>query len=139
MTLPANFAYVVSCGFAMITCSSSQTDPDHYENLSRFIVQEDTPVSFDFADMQLKSQGLMQTSASSITPGGKIWDIVKPFGEIFYNQGGNTPRCFAHFIDSDAVNATATCVLTYNYSFLQYDIEQALNVAVNAPMPVATR
>lgn len=141
ITLPANFAYSFQGGFAFLT-SATAADVDNYQAINRISIQDrQTGVSFDWADMDFTSPGAFVFASSDPTTAGKIYNVPERSmnRDVFYNLLGEGPRVFVTLNDTDGTNATAQSVVTYRFTFLQYDIEQVLNVAVNAPQPVSVR
>jgi len=61
------------------------------------------------------------------------------FKQVFYNLAGASPFLYSYLFDTDGTNATGAHTTLFNVSFLQYDIRQADQVIVNAPMPVSVR
>lgn len=131
-SLPVNFAYIID----QLTLAVNVNDSNNYDNNGLLTVNNDQ-VGSDNAVLPLLSEGFAyaDNQATEI----KVYRLINPFGEIIYNQDGGAPLVEAKLFDDDGTNATGAGSLNLYVSFLQYDIQQVQNVAVNAPMPVRSR
>lgn len=130
VNLPANFAYridTMSVSFAL----STSTEVSQFEDLGAALV---TLQGVSFFRMVLKSEGLV--SSGSVVGASKTWTLVEPLAELFHDDSGTETQLLLRLFDNDAVNETVALGSIFHMSFLQYDIEQEVEVVVNAPMPV---
>lgn len=137
LDLPANYSYTME-HMEMAMSSALIADADQWEDLQTMTLQSSwAGGAYDNTTRStFKSQG--DAYYVDATQGLKTWELQDPFNEVFFLEESN-PRAFVYITDADAVNATAACALSYLFSFLMYDLEQAFHVRVNAPMPVNQR
>lgn len=136
MTLPANYAYaLLNAEFTM----QFDTDVDAADNFSTgtltyFTANTGGP-AFVGSEIRL---GLVRHSTLTNDQAGSIL-VLTPnptFKDVFFNQLGLSPLVLMHVLDTDGTNATAVGALKGEVSFLQFDLNQAFDVTVNAPSPV---
>lgn len=132
LTLPANYAYRLDQASTEFGIGSAVT-ADNFEVLGNAFLEFGAGV-VDVV-MQLQSQGV--TSFVSVLGQSIVWTLPEPFGEVFYNQDGLTPLITIRLYDNTSGSATDAQNSRFYWSFLQYDIQQVLDVAVNAPLPVS--
>lgn len=133
IALPANYAYRVD-QFLINFFSGVSIDVDNFDLLGKAIFQFAAAVNT--LTVPLESLGV--SSSGTIAGASQTWGIPQDqsFGEVFSNSSGAQPTLVAELFDNDGTNNTdALSALAY-FSFLQYDIEQIVNVGVNAPQPV---
>jgi len=137
LLLPQNNAYILDQLFIEIADASAD-GLDHYSNLGAAQLQFMDPGNQTDVMVNLVSQGSIVAGTAGTR---KIWIPCQArfFSEVFYSRTGAGPRCYMYFYDTDGVNATGTLSMNYYASFLQYNVEQTVNVAVNAPAPVSVR
>lgn len=130
--LPANFAYVVDKFSMSLSAPSSTTDLVNVTDLSRASAHKDSTVAAP--QWQVPSAGeILSDTAGSV----KLFSNTECFKDVFFNQSGEAP--FLRWkIRDDAAGATGQYFATGYVSVLQFNIEQAINVSVNAPQPVRT-
>ena len=132
--LPVNYAYVTDHILVSMVLNGSTGALDHYANLA---VQSTSDGVNTAISNQIRSQG--EFSTNGVTGEQKIYAPYDGhFHHVFFNQVGAQPSVTFQFTDTDAVNATAAFSLVSYVSFLQFDIQQAIDVGVNAPLPVRT-
>ncbi len=135
-TLPVGFAYAYESFFA--TLNDTTLDMVNYENLGLQGLQFSTPNLSN--DVLLPVVSLGDNSFSSATNSAKSYNLVKLFSNVIYSGTPNVGIVIkTSFFDNEGVNATAAHKLDFYVSFLQYDVEQAHHVQVNAPTPVIVR
>lgn len=138
-SLPQNYAYVLDNVFAQITITGGLPgDADGIDNIEQVAV-----AALDPRGPQAKRQMEFRGSAAYITgaaeaDGGRLFTLQSISRQPFFNVANAIPNIIVTFTDGDNSNATLAGVLTFHCSFLQYDLEQAYLVNVNAPMPVRT-
>lgn len=139
--LPQNYAYTMDQTFLAVYDNAGATDVDNYGNLGTVLMQWTDPGNETDVLLTLKSNGIQPYEANA--GGLKTYCPEKPFGEVFYNPAkpgaSKFIRTVWYVFDTDAVNATIALDGRYYFSFLQYDINQVSEVAVNAPQPVSIR
>lgn len=129
--LPPNFGYVLSY-LSLATFFADQEDSDNYSDsgtmfnmLGGVIGAQASPLIA--IGSQLGDSG--DTILKSYVP-------TNPYKLPLYNLDGDQVTVRCRISDNDGTNATAVGQLLFFACFLQYDIEQVLHVAVNAPAPV---
>ncbi len=133
INLPANYAYRMDT-FSISFGLATSTEVSQFENLGHALIE------FEGLDAKVimlpLSQGLMNNT--NVAGGQKVWNLFDPFTEVF-DQGNtnNAPQLTVRIFDNDAVNETVAQASSTWISFLQYDILQVTDVAVNAPQPVS--
>jgi len=132
-TLPANFAYRLD-QFGIGFFDTGSVDTDNYENVGLGLILLETGVT----NVQFTVSSLGDTNVTNVNGGSKTWGIVQDqrFGEVFWNIDGGQPVFRVQLFDNDATNNTDELSTHTWVSFLQYDIEQTIDVVVNAPQPV---
>lgn len=134
-SLPANYAYRLD-QFSIGFFDTGSVDTDNFENLGLGFLDLTAGVSAN--QFTVESPG--DTFVNAVTGGAKSWGITRDqrYGEIFFSQDPTPPRMRIQLFDNDATENTDALSSLTHVSFLQYDIEQLVNVAVNAPQPVTT-
>lgn len=137
LDLPQNYAYAMDVMECAIS-SAAIADTDQWENLQHITLQSSwLGGAYDNTVRQtMKSEGAVYYTDA--TQGLKSWQVVDKYTEVFKLEE-SAPRLFVYLTDPEAVLDTIVCSLSYHFSFLQYDVNQAFNVRVNAPMPVSIR
>jgi len=135
--LPNNYAYVLDNVFTFLKITGGLPgDADGIDNFESIAGGELDPIGTAATRfMELFANGNFITGSGE-ADGGKIWTPQSLSKQIFFNTQGSQMNLRVFLVDGDNSNATLAGELTYHASFLQYDIEQAYNVAVNAPLPV---
>lgn len=132
LVLPPNYAYrfdQASISFGL----SNSLDADNFENLGLVFLK--LVAGTNTVAMNMKSEGV----TNSVTIAGRniIWNLENPFQEVFRQSGPGSVALTVMVFDNDGTeNTDALTSLSY-FSFLQYDINQILDVSVNAPLPVS--
>lgn len=135
-TLPENYSYRLDSAFISFSAPAS-TELSQLEDLG------ESRISFEGVNtviMNLKSEGL--TSHVDVGGSVKVWTLSKAFREVLTqprDKGVSPPRVSQSFLiyDNDGVNETVALENNTYISYLMYDIDQALDVIVNAPLPVS--
>ncbi len=132
LSLPANYAYRLDQASLEIGIGSATT-ADNFEVLGSAFLEFGVGVA-NMA-MLFQSQGVV--SNTSVAGQSMIWTVPEPFGEVFFNQEGLAPTVTVRVFDNTSGAATDAQNARFYWTFLQYDIQQVLDVAVNAPLPVS--
>jgi len=129
-TLPVNYGYVLSY-LTMTIFFASQGDIDNYQDVG----------NIDNNPQPAGSVSAVLSAGSFTNPGtnfGKCFRAENPFKLPMFRRDGGAITFNTFLVDDDGVNATGAGTLLFYACFLQYDIAQMLNVALNAPLPVRT-
>lgn len=130
INLPVNFAYALDESVVSVG-SGSTTDAANVDNLGYVEIYDGTAMFQSY--IQLKAQG--ESLSGNANGSLKIFNAVESFHELIFNRNGSAPFLTSWIYDQ-AAGATGSFTLRCYFSFLQYDIDQVTEVAVNAPMPV---
>lgn len=137
-TLPPNYAYVLDNIFIKATGTAAvpgdADSTDNYESIAQCFLNLSNSRR---QVMELFSHGSF-TQGSAEADCGKIWTPQSLTRQMGFNLTGNSMTVQIFIVDSDNSNATVAGTLNVHVSVLQFDIEQAYNVIVNAPVPVRT-
>lgn len=133
--LPPNYAYVLEwlqCDIDLPTDTSEASQFDAVGELRTLLGDGAGP-----RISQLFSEGVYATTLNAGS--GRAWCALQPYPLPIFNQLAGVPSVELRLFDADAVNATVAGTFSSTLSFLQYDIEQVFNLALNFPVPVQIR
>lgn len=133
--LPAKFAYTIDQLFVSVG-SSSSVDADNYSDLGK------GQVSVDGSTLNRRFNFLAAGDTPDTAAGVRKTYVVTPgnfFTEVFFNKGNMAPNVRVQMNDTDGTNLSSALTCSFYASFLQYQIQQATHVRVNAPIPVHSR
>lgn len=131
--LPANYAYRIASVYAMIDCVSA-LEADNYEQAGRLRQFDGLSTGFPITTELFNDAAF----AVSVNAGNaRLWYPKDLYQGMIFNTDGATPTWIMDLADSDAVNATAAGRLFLQVEFLQYGINQATDVSINAPAPIS--
>lgn len=132
--LPENYAYTLEFIYVSALFNTSD-DVDHYTDVSYLAAKLGDGEGPRYTELisDGNAPGLLNVGLQ------KVWHPLNKFNMPMFNEVGQFVAVELHLFDSDAVNATAAGTVSSLACFLQYDLEQAYNVAVNFPLPVQQR
>ncbi len=134
-TLPANYAYVLEWFQADVILATDTAEAAQFDAVGQ--IQFALGDGAGTRDSQLFSEGIYATTLNAGS--GRAWCALQGFPLPIFNVLGNAPAVTVRLNDSDVVNATVAGLLNATLSFLQYDLEQIFNLALNFPVPVQVR
>ncbi len=135
--LPVNQAYVFEALYARIRITAGLIGDvdsvENYESVAELELQADGVSSTqDRFMIELLSDGAFQSEDNANS--SKIWNMVNPYRNVFFNENGNVPAIDVVLEDSDVTNATLAGTMIFWATFLMYEIPQVYNVAVSTPI-----
>ncbi len=131
-TLPANFAYIFE--YAQIDVNFDTPDAANYDVVGTLVTQLGDGSGNRVS--QMFSRGV---AGFALNAGDqKSWEVFPIYSSPIYNLLQNAPAVILQVNDNDAGATVEGSVNSY-ISFLQYDIDQIFNAALNFPLPVAIR
>lgn len=134
MVLPRNFAYVLEYLSTDVIFATDVDDALKWDAVGFLNV---TGIGQGGRVSQLFSQGQYATTLNAGS--GRAWGTVQPYPLPLFTLVGSILQVEVRLNDSDVVNACVAGLLNMSASFLQYDVEQIYNMALNFPLPVQTR
>lgn len=145
LTLPAGFAYALES--ASIVVSSAANDSFHYAascylNIRFDNTGDDVTIPLTSGYPEVVGSTANGRYEFGVTGAGeqKIYSPIQPlFGELFFNLRNISPVVRFTLNDVDGTNATAAMTGSWYLSFLQYTLQQAVDVSVNTPRPTVVR
>lgn len=129
--LPQNYAYALTYVSASIFFVD-QEDADNYDTMAA-LINTFPSVGPGGNQSALIADGTQLSLNSLII---KTWRPTNKFSGLMLDRGGGAIISTFRFTDSDNGNATAAATMLFYACFLMYDITQALDVGVNASLPV---
>lgn len=137
--LPADYAYAFESLHASIRIDAaivgdSDSVENYEDNAEALLYIDGTASSTNQFYLPFFSRGAHNSVANARSR--KEWTLSPAYKSVFYNDMGEVPNMTLVFSDSDAADATASGSMWFWASFLMYEIPQAYNVAVSAPVPV---
>jgi len=139
-TLPVNYAYALDNLYTKIVITDGPPGDangiDNFESIAMMNVVSGMPNSAATNSEMLSNGGFVH--ANDMADGAKIWTSQSLPRHLFFNSQGTAPAVRVFLKDPDATNATNAGTMNFTCTILQYDLEQAYYVAVNAPIPVRT-
>lgn len=138
-SLPADYAYAFEFISSSIRIDASivgdSDSVENYEdNAEALLYIDGVAANSNRLYMPHYSRGAHNTVDNARSR--KEWVIDQPYKSVFFNDAGAQPALVLVYEDSDASDATASGSMWFWASFLQYEIPQAYNVGVSAPVPV---
>lgn len=132
-TLPPNYAYSLQYLVSTININTELAAADDFERYAAITLNDGRQ-----ATPNVRFQAKAETSGVTSANAGSIvtWSPINLYKSVFWNQDGVSPVLTLVITDSDGTNARAAASISNQVQFLQFDIDQATDVRVNAPQPV---
>lgn len=132
MALPANYAYSAEFALAVFDCPTEIPAAADFSEGALVWINDGRQSTFNYQSSMFSRFTQPSTNNAGST---RSWEPLNMFKGIFWNEQGVGPDAVIAINDEDGTNARAAGTVTILMTFLQFDIEQALDVRSNGPMP----